>query len=103
MAFTLFPYLLLSLILVSLGLIGILIRRNLVIMLICVELILNGVTLNVLALNKFSLSGSAGGQILAIFIVALAAAETTIALALIFLIFRHYKEIDAEKLTELKG
>jgi len=103
MVFTLFPYLLLSLILVSLGLIGILIRRNLVIMLICVELILNGVTLNVLALNKFSLGGGAGGQILAIFIVALAAAETTIALALIFLIFRHYKEIDAEKLTALKG
>lgn len=103
MAFSLFPYLLLSLILISLGLIGILVRRNLVIMLICIELVLNGVTLNLLALNKFSLNGGAGGQILAIFIVALAAAETTIALALIFLIFRHYKEIDAEKLTELKG
>lgn len=103
MASSLFPYLLLSLLLISLGLVGVLIRRNLVIMLICIELILNGVTLNILALNKFTASGSPTGQILAIFVVALAAAETTIALALIFLIFRHYHEIDSEKLTELKG
>lgn len=103
MASSLFPYLMLSLLLVCLGLAGVLIRRNLVIMLICLELILNGVTLNLLALNKFVAGGSATGQIIAIFIIALAAAETTIALALIFMTFRHFRNIDAEKLNELKG
>ncbi len=103
MASSLFSYLLLSLFLVCLGLVGVLIRRNLVIMLICIELILNGVTLNLLAINKFVTGGAAVGQVIAIFIIALAAAETTIALALIFLTFRHYKEIDSEKLNELKG
>ncbi len=103
MASSLFPYLLLSLILISLGLVGVFIRRNLVIMLICIELILNGVTINLLAINRFVANGHALGQVIAIFIIALAAAETTIALALIFLTFKHYKEIDAEKLNELKG
>ncbi|MCX7991719.1 MAG: NADH-quinone oxidoreductase subunit NuoK [Proteobacteria bacterium] len=103
MAGSLFSYLLLSLILISLGLVGVFIRRNLVIMLICIELILNGVTLNLLAINKFVADGHTLGQVIAIFIIALAAAETTIALALIFLTFKHYKEIDAEKLNELKG
>lgn len=103
MAGSLFPYLLLSLFLVCIGLTGVLIRRNLVIMLICIELMLNGVTLNLLAINKFTTNGGAVGQVVAIFVIALAAAETTIALALIFLTFRHYKEIDAEKLNELKG
>lgn len=103
MASSLFSYLLLGLFLVCIGLTGVLIRRNLVIMLICIELILNGVTLNLLAINRFVANGSAIGQVVAIFIIALAAAETTIALALIFQTFRHYKEIDAEKLNELKG
>lgn len=103
MAASLFPYLLLGLLLVCIGLVGVLIRRNLVIMLICLELILNGVTLNLLAINKFMAGGSAAGQIIAMFIIALAAAETTIALALIFMTFRHFREIDVEKLNELKG
>jgi NADH:ubiquinone oxidoreductase subunit K len=102
-AASLFPYLLLGLLLVCLGLVGVLIRRNLVIMLISLELILNGVTLNLLAINKFVTGGGATGQVVAIFIIALAAAETTIALALIFMTFRHFREIDVEKLNELKG
>lgn len=103
MASSLFPYLFLSLLLISLGLVGVFIRRNLVIMLICIELILNGVTLNLLAINRFVADGHPLGQVIAIFIIALAAAETTIALALIFLTFRHYKGIDVENLNELKG
>lgn len=103
MATSMLSYTLLSLLLISVGLIGVMVRRNLVIMLICIELILNGVTLNILSINKYYANGSAVGQILAIFVVALAAAETTVALALIFLTFRHFREIDAEKLNELKG
>jgi NADH-quinone oxidoreductase subunit K len=103
MAGSLFPYLLLGLLLLSLGLYGVLARRNLVLMLIGLELILNGINLTLLALNRYSGVNTASGEVIAIFIIALAAAETTIALGLIYLTFRHSREIDAERLRGLKG
>lgn len=103
MATSLFAYLLLGLLLITFGLFGVLVRRNIVIILICVEMILNGINVTLLALNQYATGGAAPGEIMAIFIIALAAAETTIALALVFLAFSHYREVNIETMNDLKG
>jgi NADH:ubiquinone oxidoreductase subunit K len=78
-------------------------RRNLVAMLISLELILNSASLNFVAFNKFSLSDKSTGQVFAIFIIALAAAEVCIALSLVLWLYRKKDSIDIEDARELKG
>jgi NADH-quinone oxidoreductase subunit K len=96
-------YLLVSTALFSLGVFGVLFRRNLVAMLISLELILNSASINFVAFNKFCMVNKITGQVFAIFIIALAAAEVCIGLSLILLIYRNKNSINIEDAKELKG
>ena len=96
-------YLILSSALFSLGVFGILMRRNLVAMLISLELILNSVNINFIAFNKFCLADKSLGQVFAIFVIALAAAEVCIALSLILWLYRKKESINIEEARELEG
>ena len=100
---TLQNYLLISATLFSIGVFGVLVRRNLVGLLISLELILNSVSINFLAFNKFSLVDKSLGQVFTVFIIALAAAEVCIALSLILLLYRRNNSINIENANELKG
>ena len=77
-------------------------RRNAVAVLMGVELILNAAAINFVAISRY-VEGSVGGQVFAVFIIVLAAAEAAIALSIVLAIFRHFRTIDAQQLTTLKG
>jgi len=96
-------YLLVSAGLFSIGVFGLLFRRNLVALLISLELILNSASINFLAFNKFSLANKAVGQVFVVFIIALAAAEVCIALSLILLLYKRKDSINIEQASDLKG
>jgi NADH:ubiquinone oxidoreductase subunit K len=100
---TLDVYLFIGAILFCLGLFGLLQRRSLIAMLISVELMLNAVGLNFLAFNRFLAPDPAIGQIMVLFIMGIAAAETAIALSIILSLFRRLRSINIEEATELKG
>ena len=100
---TLPAYLVLSTGLFSIGVFGLLMRRNLIAILISLELILNSAGINFLAFNRFSLTDKSVGQTFVIFIIALAAAEVCIGLSLILLLHRNENSINVEDAKELKG
>ncbi len=103
MSNSLTPYLLLSAALLSIGIYGVLTRRNLVAMLISLELILNSASISFMAFNRFVLADKSLGQVFVIFIIALAAAEVSIALSLILWLHRKKGSINIENATDLKG
>ena len=96
-------YLFVSAGLFSIGVFGLLFRRNLVALLISLELILNSASINFLAFNKFCIANKAVGQGFVVFIIALAAAEVCIALSLILLLYKRKDSINIEQASELKG
>lgn len=96
-------YLVLSTLLFSLGVFGLLFRRNLVAVLIALELILNSASINFVAFNKFCMLNKAVGQVFSIFIIALAAAEVTIGLSLILFLYRTQNSINVEEAKDLRG
>lgn len=96
-------YLLISSILLATGVFGLLFRRNLVALLISLELILNSASINFMAFNKFTMPDKSVGQVFVIFIIALAAAEVCIGLSLILLLYRKKGSINIEEAKELKG
>ncbi len=100
---TLEGLLLLSLVLFCLGLFAVLSHRNLIAVLIGVELMMNAASLNLMAFNRFSVTDPATGQIFVLIIIGLAAAEVAIFLSIILNLYRMRRTIDAEQLTELKG
>ena len=96
-------YLIVSALLFSLGLIGILLRRNLIGMLIAVELLLNSANLNFMAFNRFLTPDPVVGQIIALFVMGLAAAEAAIGLSIILAFYRKMHSINIERAQRLKG
>ncbi|MBM4355033.1 MAG: NADH-quinone oxidoreductase subunit NuoK [Deltaproteobacteria bacterium] len=94
-------YLLLSFAIFSIGLLGLLIRRNLVVMLMAMELMLNGANLALVAYARFR--GDEAGQVMAFFVMALAAAEAAIGLALVLAIYKHFKTLDVDRISRLNG
>jgi len=94
-------YLAVGAILFTIGLIGFLCRRNLIVMFLCTELMFQGVAVNLVAFAKFW--GNLNGQAFVIFILVIAAAEASLALGLIVLLFRQRGTLDAEAWRELKG
>jgi NADH:ubiquinone oxidoreductase subunit K len=100
---TLATYLVIAAILFSLGLLGVLQRRNLIGMLISVELMLNGANLNFMAFNRFLAPEPAVGQIITLFVMGLAAAEAAIGLSIILALFRQMRSINIERAQQLKG
>ena len=100
---SLHSYLFLSTSLLTIGIVGLLLRRNIVAILISLELILNSASINFLAFNKFTSLDKISGQVFVIFIIALAAAEVTIGLSLILLLYRKQNSINIEETKQLKG
>ena len=96
-------YLIIAALLFSLGLLGVLQRRNLIGVLISVELMLNGANLNFMAFNRFLAPEHAVGQIVTLVIMGLAAAEAAIGLSIIFALFRKVHSINIERAQKLKG
>ncbi len=95
-------YLLLSTIIFGIGLYGILAKKNAVAVLMSVELMLNAVNINFIAINKFIVQGEIIGQLFAIFVIVVAAAEVAVGLALILSIFRQKKSVDLNDFDLLK-
>lgn len=96
-------YLYLAVILFAIGLYGVLSRRNLIAVLISVELMLNAASINFMAFNRFLAPHPAVGQVITLFIMAVAAAEAAIALSIIMAVYRKLKTINAEQAIELRG
>ncbi len=94
-------YLILSSVLFFIGLLGLLIRRNILLVLLSVELMLNAANLNFIAGS--ALHGQLNGQINAFFVMVIAAAEVTIGLAIAVLLFRQRGVIDTHEIKQLKG
>jgi NADH:ubiquinone oxidoreductase subunit K len=100
---TLGTYLVIAAVLFSLGLLGILQRRNSIAMLISVELMLNAANINFMAFNRFLAPEPAVGQIIALFVMGLAAAEAAIGLSIILALFRRMRSINIERAQQLRG
>jgi NADH-quinone oxidoreductase subunit K len=101
-------YLLLGAFLFVCGLLSMLLKRNAIGILMGVELILNAANLNLAAFNRFAHGGSAGapaldGQIFAIFVIVIAAAEAAVALAIFLNYYNNFSSIDVERAQNLKG
>jgi len=96
-------YLLLAAFLFAAGVFGMVRRRTLIGMLIAGELIFSAASLNLLTLNHFFAPDPTVGQVFALFILALAAAEASIALAITIAVYRNYRSINSKELSELNG
>ena len=94
-------FLFLAAIMFAMGVYGVLARKNGVLVLMSVELILNAVNLNLVAFGAFSQSVT--GQIFALFVIAIAAAEVGVGLAIVLLIYRNRRSVDLTGIDALKG
>ena len=97
---TLNYYLVLALLLFSIGVIGFLIRRNAIIIFMCIELMLNSVNLVFVAFSSYL--GNINGQIFVFFIMTVAAAEAAIGIAIIIALFRNKETINIDEINVLK-
>ncbi len=95
-------YLLLSAGLFTIGLIGVLVKRNIVVILMSIELMLNGVNVALVAFSRYSPVDELAGHIFAIFIITVAAAEVAIGLAVLLTIFAQRNTVDAAEINLLK-
>jgi NADH:ubiquinone oxidoreductase subunit K len=100
----LYYYLILSAVLFAIGLAGALTRRNAILTLIGIELMLNAANLNFIAFWRYNPNpDDFAGLMFVIFSIAVAAAEAAVGLALIIAIYRHYQTINLDKMNSLKG
>lgn len=97
------PILILAAFLFSMGIYCLLARRNAVMVLLAVELMLNAVNINLVAFEAMLRDSMASGQIFAIFIITVAAAEVGIGLAIVLLIFRNRHSANLDDFAEMKG
>ncbi len=100
MTLTLTHYLVVAGLLFGLGLYGAFTRRNAIALLLCVELVLLAVALSFTASSCWL--GTAGGQLFAVFVITVAAAEAAVGLSLVISIHRHQRDVDLDRLTLLK-
>ena len=92
----------LSAFLFSVGVYGVLARKNAVLVLMSIELMLNSVNISLIAFNAWFKDGAADGQSFALFIITVAAAEVGVGLAIVLLVFRHRKTINIDEVDLLK-
>ncbi len=95
-------FVILSAILFFIGIYGFFTRRNLITMLISVELILNSVNINFIAFNKYLFPEQLEGTFFTLFIIAIAAAEVSLAIAIIINLYRKFKTVDIEDVNTMK-
>jgi len=93
-------YLILSAILFAIGTIGVLTRRNAIVIFMCVELMLNAVNLTFIAFSKYL--GNLDGQVFVFFVMTVAAAEAAVGLALMIAFFKNRESIDVEDMNMMK-
>jgi len=93
-------YLVLAGVLFAIGLAGVIARRNLIVVFMSVELMLNAANLTFVAFSRAQ--GNLNGQVIAFFIIALAAAEVAVGLAIAIALFRHREAIDVDEATDLR-
>ncbi|MBI2832541.1 MAG: NADH-quinone oxidoreductase subunit NuoK [Chloroflexi bacterium] len=95
-------YLILAALLFSIGLYGALVKRNAVIILMCIEIMLNAVNIMLIAFSRFVVPAMLTGQVFAIFVIVVAAAEAAVGLAIIIAIYRNRQLIDISKINLMK-
>lgn len=93
-------YILLSTAMFCIGVLGVMVRRNAIIMFMCIELMLNAVNLLMVAFSRYL--GDSNGQVFVFFIMAVAAAEVAVGLAILIMIYRNANTSDTEVLNQLK-
>ena len=96
-------YLTISAILFAVGFGGVIARRNAIVVLMGIELMLNAANLNFLAFWKFGVVPNVDGYIFVLFSIAIAAAESAVGLALVILIYRHFKSANLDQIDQLHG
>jgi NADH-quinone oxidoreductase subunit K len=94
------PSLVVSAVLFAIGTAGVLLRRNAIVIFMCVELMLNAVNLTFVA---FAQQLGTGGQIIVFFVMAVAAAEAAVGLAIVLAVYRHKETVDLQHINLLKG
>ena len=99
---TLLHFLILGAVLFSLGIFGLLTRRNAVGILMSIELLFNAAAINFVAFTKFVAPEGLAGQVFTIFIITVAAAEAAVGLAIVMLIYRNFKGIEVDKINFMK-
>lgn len=93
-------YLLLAAVLFAIGVVGVMVRRNPLVLFMCVELMLNAVNLSFVALSR---QYGVTGQVFVVFVMTVAAAEAAVGLAIIISIFRHRQTVNLQNINLLKG
>ena len=93
-------YLILSAVVFAIGVIGVVIRRNLIVVLMSIELMLNAVNITFIAFSRYL--GSMAGQVIVFFVMAVAAAEAVIGLAIIISVYRNRQSLDPQEMQLLK-
>ena len=99
----LIDFVLVSIALLGIGIYGLSVKRNAIRMLFAIEIIVNAANLNLVAFARFMPEAHSSGQTLALFSIAIAAAEVAVGLALVIVAYRLYKNIDIGDLRSLKG
>ncbi|MEA1980630.1 MAG: NADH-quinone oxidoreductase subunit NuoK [candidate division Zixibacteria bacterium] len=97
-----FHYLVLAAILFSIGLYGVLTRRNIIGILMSLELMFNAANINFVTFNRYIISEGLTGQIFALFVIVVAAAEAVVGLALVLLIYRNWQGIKTDYVNVMK-
>ncbi len=90
-----------SALLFAIGVVGVLTRRNALILFMCVELMLNAVNLTFVAMSR--LHGGTLGQAFVVFVMTVAAAESAVGLAIVIAVFRHFGTVDLDNINLLRG
>jgi NADH-quinone oxidoreductase subunit K len=96
-------YLVLSAILFTFGLLGVLLRKNIIVILMSIELMLNAVNITFVAFSRYSHAGNIDGQAMVFFVMTIAAAEAAVGLALATTIFKKFREVNIRYFEHLKG
>lgn len=94
-------FLVLSALIFSIGVYGVLARQHAVLVLLSIELMLNAVNINLVAFSTL-LEGNLGGQVFALFVIAVAAAEVGVGLAIVILIYRNRQSVDVDEMSLMK-
>ncbi len=94
-------YLIVSAILFMIGAGGVMFRKNVIVIFMCIELMLNAVNLTLIAFSQFM--GDQSGQILVFFVMTVAAAEAAVGLAIVISVYRNKETVEIDKLNLLKG
>jgi NADH-quinone oxidoreductase subunit K len=97
----LYHYLVVGAILFAIGLVGFMARRNMIMMFLCTELMFQGVAVNLIAFSRFHMNPA--GHSFVIFLLTIAAAEASLALGLVVLLFRRRETLDVDEWSEMQG